>query len=217
MMLGLKRLTARARFRDSRQYWESRYAQGGDSGVGSHGRFAEFKADVINHFARMHDIKSMVELGCGDGAQLALAAYPSYVGVDVSPTAIALCRKRFAGDTTKSFLLHDPARPADLWELPTAELGLSLDVIFHLVEDAVFENYMTALFRAATRFVIIYSSDMTGESDSPHVRHRAFTRWVEQRMVEWELLEWIPNRYPYEGDYRTGSFSDFFIYRKAGR
>ena len=171
---------------------------------------------MINRFAAMHEIKSVIELGCGDGAQLALATYPSYVGVDVSPTAIALCQERFAADPTKSFVLHDPMETADLGQLPNAELALSLDVIYHLVEDVVFERYMAALFRAATRFVIIYSSDMMGESDSPHVRHRVFTRWVERRMSGWELLEWIPNRYPYQGDYRTGSFSDFFIYKKVG-
>jgi len=27
-------------------------------------------------------------------------------------------------------------------------------------------------------------------------------------------LEKIPNRYPYEGDDRTGSLSDFYIYKK---
>jgi len=33
---------------DSNKYWEERYAKGGNSGKGSYGKSAIFKADVIN-------------------------------------------------------------------------------------------------------------------------------------------------------------------------
>ena len=54
-------------------YWEARYAAGGNSGKGSGGVFAEFKAEIVNTFVREHDIASVIDFGCGDGAQLALA------------------------------------------------------------------------------------------------------------------------------------------------
>src|SRR5262249_52379361 len=37
-------------FPGSRQYWENRYGADGNSGVGSYGKFAAFKAEVINAF-----------------------------------------------------------------------------------------------------------------------------------------------------------------------
>lgn len=40
-----------------------------------------------------------------------------------------------------------------------ADLSLSLDVIYHLVEDEVFETYINTLFKSARRYVIIYSSN----------------------------------------------------------
>lgn len=36
--------------------------------------------------------------------------HSSGTGLDVSSTALALCRKKFAGDRTKTFLHIDPAR-----------------------------------------------------------------------------------------------------------
>ncbi|HEX5385653.1 MAG TPA: class I SAM-dependent methyltransferase [Gemmatimonadales bacterium] len=218
MLNGLKQMVRTARFPGSRDYWETRYARGGNSGAGSFGKFAEFKAEVINAFVRRHGVRSVIELGCGDGAQLALAEYPSYVGVDVSPTAVERCGQRFAGDPTKRFVVAEPPSAPSLDGASlSADLALSLDVIYHLVEDAVFERYMAQLFACATRFVIIYSSDGDGgPATSPHVRHRPVTRWVRERIRDWVLLEHVPNRYPFAGDHEAGSFADFFIYHRLG-
>ena len=198
-------------FDNSANYWEKRYAAGGNSGVGSYDKFAKFKAEVLNKFVREHGVRAVVEFGCGDGNQLTLARYPKYTGFDVSATAVAMCRKRFASDSAKTF------RTVDEYKGETADLAISLDVIFHLVEDAVFENYMRTLFNASSRYVIIYSSntdDNEGFAGS-HVWHRKFTEWVNKNLQQWKLAQHIPNRYPYRGDYTQGSFADFFIYEKA--
>lgn len=91
-------------FPGSAEYWEKRYSAGGNSGVGSYSHFAEFKAEVLNPFVATHDVKSVIEFGCGDGNQLTLAKYPSYLGLDVSASAIARCRETFKADLSKSFL-----------------------------------------------------------------------------------------------------------------
>jgi len=81
------------------------------------------------------------------------------------------------------------------------------------VEEEIFEKYMAMLFDAAELFVIIYSSDKERETeDAPHVRHRKFTKWVIEKRPEWSLYRHIPNRYPFQGDIKRGSFSDFFVY-----
>src|SRR5580704_5652224 len=71
-------------FQSSDQYWNDRYRNGGNSGPGSYNRLAYFKAEVLNQFIRDRGVEKVIEFGCGDGAQLRLAEYPSYIGVDVS-------------------------------------------------------------------------------------------------------------------------------------
>lgn len=208
-------LYSKATFPGSTDYWRQRYAQGGNSGRGSYSQFAEFKAETVNGLVRECRIQSIVEFGCGDGAQLALGAYPRYVGLDVSPGAIQLCRRRFAADRTKSFFLYDSECFVDHGGLFCAELSLSLDVIYHLTEDRVFEAYMTHLFGSATRFVLIYSNDDERPSRAAHIRFRRFSEWVGRQAPAWSLHQRIPNRFPFTGDERTGSPSEFFLYSRS--
>ncbi len=195
-------------FAGSRQYWVERYRRGGDSGSGSEGDLARFKAEVVNTFVREHEIADVIELGSGDGRQLALAAYPRYLGVDVSPEAVAACRTRFGDDPTKRFAVLDE----DTGE--TAELALSLDVIYHLVEDEVYEAYMRRLFAAATRYVIVYSSDHD-EQNASHVRQRAFTPWVREHAPQWRLVRRLPNPHPFDPATGRGSISDFWFFERV--
>lgn len=177
--------------------------------MGSYTIFAEFKAEILNTFVSDNLVLTVIEFGCGDGNQLRLANYPKYLGFDVSEDAIAMCRESFESDPRYSFKLMSE------YSGEKSDLSLSLDVIFHLVEDDVFEEYMYVLFKAANRYVIIYSSNSNNNKgyEGTHVWHRQFTDWVHVNLPEWELVEHLPNRYPYRGDYRTGSFADFFIYR----
>jgi len=194
-------------FPGSKKYWEKRYREGGTSGAGSYGKLAEFKAEIINAFVKNNSINSVIEFGCGDGNQLNLFDFPSYIGLDISPTAIKLCKELFKNDKTKSFFLYDPECFVDNNGLFRADLALSLDVIYHLVEDDIFELYMKHLFSSSNKFVIIYSDDI----DTPqkyHEKHRQFTKWVEMNLPEWKLIERIPNRFPED------SCADFFIYKK---
>lgn len=203
-----------SRFETSHSYWEQRYATGGNSGLGSYDELARFKADVLNQFIREQHIQSVVEFGCGDGNQLATLEAPQYLGLDVSATIVASCIKRFCDDPTKSFFLYDGTAFADRRGLFRAELALSLDVVYHLVEDDVFERYMTHLFHAAERFVVVYSSNRVGRPTAPHVRHRKFTDWVDARPNQWRLARHIPNRYPPQPGGEGGSFADFYIFQK---
>jgi len=205
-------------FPGSREFWETRYSLGGNSGQGSYGKFAGFKAEVLNEFIKRKGILSVIEFGCGDGNQLSLAHYPQYTGLDVSPTAIALCREKFDQEKNKSFFLYSPSCFVDHQSVFLADLGLSLDVIYHLVEDDIFHAYMDHLFAASKKFVIIYSSDVNkaGGAHARHVQHRNFSQRVEENFPDWELKEKIKNPYPGKGDFGQGSFADFFIFEKTG-
>ena len=202
-------LRRRLGFRDSSAYWEKRYQQGKTSGVGSYGRLATFKAEVLNDFVAKHNVQSVIEFGCGDGTQLAMAKYPAYVGIDVAQGSIDICQKRFAGDTSKRFFLTTKI-PGDL---APSHLSLSLDVVYHLVEDQIFDLYMRTLFKHAGRFVIVYSSNKEEPSRVPHVRHRIFTNWIEKNAPQWRQIGFVPNRYPEDLKRPDDtSFADFYIF-----
>jgi len=195
---------------DPARYWEQRYRGSGTSGPGSYGRLAEFKAEVLNAFMRDNDVLSVMEFGCGDGNQLSMSDYPSYTGLDVAPWVIEACQRRFHDDKSKNFILYEPQsyRPG-----ATAEAVLSLDVIYHLTDDRVFNLYMEHLFAAATRFVIIYSDDVDSWGTEVHVRHRQFSKWINEHRPNWRMSKHIPNRYPAGlADLGDQSWSDFWIF-----
>lgn len=204
----LHRLVQRLVFQNSGAYWERRYRRGGTSGAGSYGEQAEYKASYLNAFVERHDVASVVELGCGDGNQLTLASYPRYLGLDVSPSAVERCMKLFVDDETKSFFAYQPDRFSDPAGFLRADLALSLDVVYHLVEDPIFNGYMNNLFRLAERFVVIYANDSTSERTAPHVRRRRFSGWVEENAPAWSLLE--------KAESPADSFQDFFVFAFEG-
>jgi SAM-dependent methyltransferase len=206
----VEELRRRFGFRSSSSYWEERYRKGRTSGVGSYGRLANFKAEVLNEFVESNGIQSVIEFGCGDGTQLSLARYPYYTGIDVAQGSIAICQKRFADDKSKSFYLTT--------EIPKVvgkfDLVLSLDVVYHLVEDEVFENYMRSLFEHAGRFVAIYSSNKVEPSGVPHVRHRRFSDWIATHASEWKQSGFVANRYPLDPKSPDDtSFADFYFFQ----
>lgn len=192
----------------SKDYWGQRYESGRNSGPGSYGHLAEFKARVLNTFVAENNVASIIEFGCGDGNQLTLAQYRAYIGYDVSPEIIVMCRERFRVDASKQFF-HIREHVGQ-----KAELTASLDVIYHLVEDDVFDEYMHRLFNASSRFVVIYSSNQDDpiEPVAAHVRHRRFSSWIDENAPHWRLVNRLPNSYPYDGNSITTSFADFYFY-----
>ena len=195
-------------YTDSTHFWEGNYAQGRTSGNGSYGALAEGKSRYLNALVREQAVRSVIEFGCGDGNQLSIAEYPSYIGLDVSRTAIGLCQRRFNGDLAKSFFLYDGACFTDQAGIFTADLALSLDVLYHLTEDAVFEVYLAHLFAAASRLVVIYSTNMELGGTAPHVRHRHFTPWVEANRPDWSLADVT------RGPSTEHARADFFRYER---
>lgn len=209
----IQKLYPGKRFTTSSDYWDSRYKRGDGSGAGSYNLFAEFKAEVINDFVKKKQLKSVIEFGCGDGNQLRYFDFESYTGFDISPTVVENCRKLYADDSTKSF------ETMKVYNGQTADLVLSLDVIYHLIEDAVFSNYMEKLFEASNGYVIIYSSNDEKYEEYntvQHVKHRKFTDWVKENVSDFTLIQEISNKYPFNGDKNVSSFSDFFIFKKNG-
>lgn len=194
--------------RSSAGYWDTRYKLGLSSGSGSEGMMVTYKAQVLNDFVASQGIESVLELGCGDGQQLAHARYPRYLGLDVSPRAIELCEARFATTRGRSFLWYDPAHTHRLGEHLQADLTMSLDVIYHLIEDPVYDRYLDDLFTLSRRHVVVYSSNHAEGGSLRHVRHRPFAADVAARFPQFRLLRHLPN------PHRGLSFADFYFFER---
>jgi len=204
----LNKLGLRGNF-SSEKYWKSRYKHGGNSGSGSRDNLAQFKAFIINDFASKYKIDNVIEFGSGDGSQLKLFDFKTYIGYDVSPKAIEISEKMFHDDSTKSFYLLGE------YDGKKADLVISLDVIYHLTEDDIFHDHMKKIFEAAKKYVIIYSSNFEKIiSKTHHVRHRKFTNWIESNITNFKQLKMIKNKYAYDGDDSASSFADFYIYER---
>ena len=173
---------------DSGHYWDDRYKRNQSSGAGSYGAFRDFKAHYLNDFVVRHNVSDVIEFGCGDGEQLSKAEYKSCCGVDVSDTVIRMNQERFTGDKSKLFVALKDYNATQSYE--QFDLSLSLDVIYHLVEDDVFDAYMKNLFAASRKFVVIYSTAYE-RRHAEHVRHRNFTTWVLSHAPEWKLVEHV--------------------------
>lgn len=172
-----------------RGYWDRRYREGRTSGSGSEGDEGRYKAGYVNSLIDSHDVTSVIDWGCGDGQVLELlqvgpkySPYVAYTGIDVSPTILDRNRRLF-----REFCFATPdeaSMPNREW---TADLALSMDVLFHLPDDADYFAYLNHLFNSATRFVLIYSTNYAGGRTARHVLRRSFTPDVAKHFPEWRL------------------------------
>ncbi len=208
----------RKKYFNSIKYWEERYVSGGNSGAGSYGRLAKFKANLINDFVEKNKINTVIEFGCGDGHQLALFKIPNYIGFDVSKKSIQLCKDKFSVDKNRSFFLYDPHYFIDKSRLFQADATFSLDVIYHLIEDDIFEKYMRDLLTCSKKYVLIYSSntDKQDKFQAQHVRHRNITNFIENNYPTWSLIAEIKNEFPLKWNQKQESFANFYIYERNG-
>lgn len=194
---------------DSKKYWEYRYKSGDNSGLGSYNELANFKAEVINKFIDDNDIKSIIDYGVGDGNQLRyLKHVDKYTGLDVSETAVNRCKQIFKEDSNKNFYIVDEYLNNTDAKY-SYDLAMSNDVIYHLIEDHVYKEYIDNLFSFSKKFIIIYSNNFNRRSNSCHVSCREFLPYVLGKFKSWELVEEIPNKYP------SKSSASFFIFRKT--
>lgn len=154
-------------------WWETWYAAGGDAGPGSRDEQAQWKADFVNRFVQEHQIISLFDYGCGSGEQACLLRVSQYVGYEPSPTARNRAKARCLNDPTRTF----SGTPIG----HTAELALSMDVLYHLLADWEHDSYLKNLFASATRYVLIYTTRDSSHDFPDHIRHRPPPAdWTEQ-------------------------------------
>lgn len=178
---------------DSKTYWQWRYRTDLNSGSGSYGQPSSWKAQELNLFISTYSIKSMIELGCGDGNQLGLIHIDSYVGFDPSLEAIKRCALIHGEDESKSFFTVDPDGLINNNAL-TADICVSIEVILHLVEDHRFEKYMHDLFSFSRKYVAIFNtaSDNNPSRMGRHNRFRDHQKFVDANFQMFKLIKFVP-------------------------
>lgn len=187
-------------------YWDARYREGRTSGAGSEGDEGAYKAAYVSRFIAEHDVKTVVDWGCGDGQVLDLIELPEstyYTGVDVSPTIVDRMRRVFNGPRYQFCTVEGfAARTSTQYDL-----ALSMDVLFHFPDIADYLAYLDRLFSSADRYVVIYSTNYQGGQTARHVYRREFTPDIAEYFPDWELTT-------VETPIREG-LASFFVYDRV--
>jgi SAM-dependent methyltransferase len=192
----------------SADYWERRYLRGGVSGAGSAGALATYKTGFLNWTLKRLGINSIIDFGCGDGEQVRMLACKNYTGVDVSPHIIEKCRSKYQRRKDWRFFTFDEQSDYS----GVYDAAISIDVIFHIVEDDIYHDYMSRLFKNSRNTVIVYSSDWDARTADAHVRHRWWSKWVANQAPEWTISERHANPYPYREDNQMNTtFASFAL------
>jgi len=195
-------------FETSEKYWKDRYKNGGNSGTGSQGDIGKYKFKIISDFIHKNNIKSIIDFGCGDCAILKNSKYQHYMGFDISEDALKICREKYLTNNKYSFNLLNK------YSGEIVDLSLSIDVIYHLVENDVYFSYLSMLFESSDKYVIIYSTNSEGKHYN-HIKHRRFTEYISNTFVNFKLINIIYNKYSKVlSKERHRSSASFYIYEK---
>lgn len=120
---------------DSKQFWNNRYATGGNSGYGSYGEQLAWKLGWLSGL----NIKTISEIGCGDfnfGKNLLdIYPYAKYTGEDFSDVIVEKNKKLFPEQTFTT----------NLDEVPPADLLLCVDVLFHVLDGEELKKLLLEL------------------------------------------------------------------------
>jgi len=131
---------------DPRNYftWVYRHhAWGGErsrSGPGSEGAFAAQKIEVVNSILHDFEIRSVLDLGCGDFFWMreVMKDVDRYLGIDVVSSLVDENKRKYASGSVsfQCLDLSDIAEQARLAE-KSFDLAICFDVIGHLLNDEV--------------------------------------------------------------------------------
>lgn len=192
---------------DATDYWENRYAGGGNSGAGSYGAENTFKFSYIKSIVEKYGVTSINDFGCGDGEQIKNLRTPyidheiTYRGVDVSPTAVNKCKARYKNVSSFSFY-------NDSSEIKEADLSLSLDVLYHILDEDIYHTYLDNLFSKSNKYVLIYAVDHDESRNNGHMYSRAFVDYVVEKYT-CELID----THPYPAKKGKGDVA-FYLFKK---
>ncbi|BAZ40629.1 hypothetical protein NIES4101_65900 [Calothrix sp. NIES-4101] len=144
------------------------------SGTGSDDRIAEKYSQQIDQFIQEHNIKKVLDLGCGDFrvASQFITSDVDYTGVDIVDSVIKLNNEKY-GDERVQFHCLDITKDS----LPSSELCLVRQVLQHL-SNAEILSVLENLEKQNYSFILITEHIPTGQVELPNqdIPHGPYTR-----------------------------------------
>lgn len=170
---------------DYKNYWDSRYKQYGNSWAWSYWDNAIFKANFINQFIKENNIKSVLEVWCGDWNNLGLYEIENYLWLDVSEKAIDICKEIYKWDDSKWFRIMDYTKP-----LKKVDLVLCLDVLFHIFPKTEWEK--TIKYCLENWKNILFYTFPKWDWSAKHVNDYDFEWYLKENYIDYIKSDLIP-------------------------
>lgn len=144
---------------DNQIFWDHRYTNDPTlgSGIGSRGSVLEYKRSLLLPFAKLFGGGDVLDVGCGDLEVTRSLPFRSYVGVDVSSSAIEIAKAKRPDWT---FKMADLPAMADR----SFDAVICLDVLIHQQSRDEYKELLRHLLRIAKNAVIV--SGYPGNSDA---------------------------------------------------
>lgn len=159
---------------NSDKYREQRYKTGGNSWKWSYWDNWVFKSEYINKFIEENNIKSAVEVGCGDGHNLTLYKVDKYIWLDVSAKSIEMCKQKHVDDKNKQFFLHTDK---DSYDDYISDVSLCLDVTYHIFPRKKWEDVIQQVIGMWEKYVIFYSF-LSPSGHANHINDYDFEEYI---------------------------------------
>jgi hypothetical protein len=122
-------------------YWDKRYADGGNSGCGSIGYLREWKWQTIHLF--VNPVTEVIDVGCGDLSFWDVTTLPDgYVGIDASEIII----KKNRANNPNLIFYH-----------AKSPVVFCFDMLFHIMDDGIYQRTIENLCRMSSDYIFIYT------------------------------------------------------------
>jgi len=179
-----------------------------NSGLGSRGLLAKFKADFVNNFIKENNIETLFDFGCGDLHNSSMIEVSEYLGIDIVghkiPKEVKADSFRTAVSRFDEFVCEEPA-----------DMTLCMDVLYHILngEEEYLKATLEKLVECSKRYIVIYAQDSKrtdlGWENVEHMHNGPWRQLLEKHNVK--LIQQQAKE-----DYGTGPSSEavFFVYEK---
>jgi 2-polyprenyl-3-methyl-5-hydroxy-6-metoxy-1,4-benzoquinol methylase len=130
-------------------YWENRYQRGGTSGEGSIGQGRAWKWKIIESY--VPDLQCVIDVGCGDLSFWSGRKCEDYTGIDISETIL---EKNKSSRPDWTFIRSSSDK---LVEDLKRENVFCFDILFHIMDENVFQNTLHNLCQYSSKYLFIHT------------------------------------------------------------
>ena len=144
---------------NNRLFWNFRYSEDPKlgSGIGSRGECLKYKRDVLRKLTETYDLRTILDVGCGDMEVGSILPSHGYLGVDVSDVVIERNSKKF---TDRTFVCGNFL---DL-SLSPADMVVCMDVLIHLNDYSFYVGFVSKIVEMTIKLGVVAGYEMRPEN-----------------------------------------------------